>query len=47
MTVTGRILLWLLALLVLAVVFLLYARPDFMVDVSNLVWSCFGPAPGQ
>ena len=31
----------------LAVVFLLYARPDFMVDVSNLVWSCFGPAPGQ
>ncbi|MEZ7827832.1 MAG: hypothetical protein QMB72_00740 [Brachymonas denitrificans] len=47
MSVTGRILLWLLALLVLAVVFLLYARPDFMVDVSNLVWSCFGPAPGQ
>ncbi len=47
MSVTGRILLWLLALLVLAVVFLLYARPDFMVDVSNLVWSCFGTAPGQ
>ena len=47
MSVTKRLLLWLLALLALALVFLLYARPDFMVDVSNLVWSCFGPAPGR
>ena len=47
MSLTKRLLLWLLALLLLALVFLLYARPDFMVDVSNLVWSCFGPAPGR
>lgn len=41
------LLIWLLVLLALALVFLLYVRPDFMVDVNNLVWSCFGPLPGR
>ncbi|MFM1979884.1 MAG: hypothetical protein RLZ68_1149 [Pseudomonadota bacterium] len=30
-----------LALAVLAGVFLLYARPDFMVQMANQVWGCF------
>lgn len=35
------------ALLVLLAVFMLYTRPDFMVDVSNFMWSCFGSGPAQ
>lgn len=31
-----------LALLALGGVFSLYLRPDFMVDLGNLMWACFG-----
>ena len=30
-----------LALAALAGVFLLYTRPDFMVQLSNQMWACF------
>lgn len=30
-----------LALVALAAVFLMYTRPDFMVDMANQLWSCF------
>ena len=30
-----------LALLVLLLVFFLYTRPDFMVQLSNQLWACF------
>ena len=30
-----------LALAVLAGVFVLYTRPDFMVQMANQVWACF------
>jgi hypothetical protein len=30
-----------LALAALAGVFLLYTRPDFMVQMANQVWACF------
>lgn len=30
------------ALLALGAVFSLYLRPDFMVDLSNMLWACFG-----
>ena len=33
--------LWALALVVLAGVFLMYQRPDFLVQMSNQVWACF------
>ena len=36
--------LWLVRLAVvvaLAAVFMLYTRPDFMVDMANQLWSCF------
>jgi len=29
------------ALLALLLVFLLYTRPDFMVQLSNQLWACF------
>lgn len=29
------------ALAALAGVFLMYTRPDFMVDMANQLWSCF------
>lgn len=32
---------WALALLALAAVFLLYAQPDFVVQLSNQIWGCF------
>lgn len=34
-------------LLVLAASFTLYTRPDFMVDVGNLMWSCIGVSPSR
>lgn len=30
-----------LVLVALAAVFLMYTRPDFMVDMANQLWSCF------
>lgn len=36
---------WLLAGLVLLLVFLLYTQPAFMLNVDALIWSCFGLAP--
>jgi hypothetical protein len=36
-----RTLLWTLALALLAAVFLLYTRPDFLVQLSNQLWACF------
>lgn len=30
-----------LAMAALAAVFLMYTRPDFMVDMANQLWSCF------
>jgi hypothetical protein len=30
-----------LALVVLALVFALYTRPDFMLQMSNQIWACF------
>jgi hypothetical protein len=30
-----------LAMTLLAVVFALYARPDFMVQLANQMWACF------
>lgn len=32
---------WAAVLAVLAGVFALYLRPDFMVDVANQLWACF------
>lgn len=37
----GRALLPLAALALLAAVFLLYTRPDFLVQLSNQLWACF------
>ena len=37
----GRIALYAVAVAVLAGVFTLYAKPQIMVAVSDLVWSCF------
>lgn len=34
-------LLILLALAVLAGVFVLYTRPDFLLQLSNQIWACF------
>jgi hypothetical protein len=33
--------LWCAIAAALAGVFLLYARPDFMVQIANQLWSCF------
>jgi hypothetical protein len=38
---TRRILAYGIALAVLAGVFALYTRPEMMVSVSELIWSCF------
>jgi hypothetical protein len=36
-----RRLFYLLALATLAGVFVLYTRPDFLVQLSNQIWACF------
>lgn len=36
-----RLLAWGLIAWVLSAVFMLYARPDFWVDMANQLWSCF------
>ena len=41
MRLTRKIALYALAAAVLAGVFALYLRPDFLVDLSNQVWACF------
>ncbi len=41
MTTPRRLLVWVLAVGVLAAVFLLYTQPDFMVQTANQLWSCF------
>lgn len=41
MTPRKRLLIGALAAAVLAGVFLLYTRPDFMVQMANQLWSCF------
>ncbi len=40
----SQLLSWLMRVAVLAVlaaVFMLYTRPDFVVDMANQLWSCF------
>jgi hypothetical protein len=37
----GRVLAWLVAIVVLAAVFLAYRQPDTVVDLANRLWSCF------
>jgi hypothetical protein len=37
----GKAAIYALALVVLAGVFALYARPQIMVAVSDMIWSCF------
>lgn len=37
----GRIALWAAAIAVLASVFALYAKPQIMVAVSDMIWACF------
>ena len=32
---------WLLVLAALLIVFLLYTRPDFVVNMANQLWACF------
>ena len=32
---------WVLAVAAVAGAFMLYAQPDFMVQLSNQVWACF------
>ena len=41
MTLRRRLAIWGLALAALAGVFVLYTRPDFMVQMANQVWACF------
>ena len=41
MTRKARIAGWAIAIAVLAGVFTLYAKPQVMVAVSDLVWACF------
>lgn len=41
MTLRRRLGLTGLAAVVLAGVFLMYTRPDFMVQMANQVWACF------
>lgn len=36
-----RILLWGLGLAVLALVFMAYLRPEFMLDLANRIYLCF------
>jgi len=37
----GRVLAWLVAIAVLAAVFLAYRQPDTVVDFATRLWSCF------
>ncbi len=32
---------WVAPLLLLGAVFMLYAQPDFMVQMANQLWACF------
>jgi hypothetical protein len=41
MTPVRRLLWSAVAVVALAAVFLMYTRPDFMVDMANQLWSCF------
>ncbi len=41
MTLRRRLVFTVLATVVLAGVFLMYTRPDFMVQMANQVWACF------
>jgi hypothetical protein len=41
MKVRTRIMAWALTALALGAVFILYTRPDFMVQTANQLWSCF------
>jgi hypothetical protein len=41
MTLRKRLAIGSLALVALAGVFVLYTRPDFMVQMANQVWACF------
>ena len=41
MTPVRRLLWGAVAVVALAAVFLMYTRPDFMVDMANQLWSCF------
>lgn len=41
MTPVHRLFWRILALAALVGVFLMYTRPDFMVDMANQLWSCF------
>ncbi|HEX5805666.1 MAG TPA: hypothetical protein VFY31_04945 [Macromonas sp.] len=36
-----RLLLWSAMAVVLALVFTLYLRPDFVLDVANQIWGCY------
>lgn len=36
-----RMLIWVLVLVALLGVFMLYLRPDFMVQLAQQAWSCF------
>ncbi len=38
---TFKAVVWIVALVALATVFLLYLRPDFLVQLSNQLWACF------
>ena len=41
MSLRKKMLIGVTALVVLAAVFAMYTRPDFMVQMANQVWSCF------
>lgn len=41
MTALRRLLWSVVAVMALAAVFLMYTRPDFIVDMANQLWSCF------
>ena len=38
---TRSVLWYALTLLALGLVFLMYTRPEFMMDVANQIWACF------
>jgi hypothetical protein len=42
MTRKGRIAAYAAAAVLLAAVFALYAKPEVMVGVSEMIWACFG-----
>jgi hypothetical protein len=41
MTTPRQVLAWALVAAALAAVFLLYTRPDFVVQTANQLWACF------